>query len=81
MSARVHAHSSSSTLSPHQGRAGNEAHGRRMELLNNRVSRDMPLTDAEWAAWRQGLAKFSEATPVSVCMGLRMPVVSRPLHL
>ena len=34
-------------------RAEEEKHERRMQLLNQRVGHDMPLTEAEWAAWRQ----------------------------
>ena len=30
-----------------------EMHERRMQLLNQRVGLDLPLTEAEWAAWRQ----------------------------
>ena len=36
-----------------------------------------------WSRWSnlQAAMAVLEATPVSVCMGLRMPAVSRPLHL
>ena len=30
-----------------------EKHEAKMELLNDKVRHDMPLTEAEWAAWRQ----------------------------
>ena len=34
-------------------KANEEEHERRMQALNQRVRHDLPLTEAEWAAWRR----------------------------
>ena len=39
-------------------RAEEEKHEKRMQLLNQKVGQDMPLTKAEWAAWRQWVVKL-----------------------
>ena len=39
-------------------RAEEEKHERRMQRLNQKVGHDMPLTEAEWAAWRQWVVKL-----------------------
>ena len=49
-----------------RGRAGDEVHRRRMQVLGNRVNFGMPLTEAEWAAWRPwtGLAWVARGSTV-----------------
>ena len=39
-------------------RVEEEKHEKRTQLLNQKVGHDMPLTKAEWAAWRQWVVKL-----------------------